>query len=195
MADEWRVRVSLPKGSRAAEDSPWAAAMRALPSRVSDDVKVSQTPGRLFLYAATAAAAARAEQVLRDVLAEHEVTAAVRCDRWNSIRDTWTSHEDLMAAEREKSVATGRAAWQVRVDPSSYQELKALARRLEAEGFSVVRRWQHLITGADCEDDAYALADQVRGYSSADTRIRVQPGVYERPAVRVQVPGTGTIWV
>lgn len=195
MADEWRVRASLPQGSRAVENSPWAAAMRALPGRVSDDVTISQTPARLFLYAASAGAAARAEQVLRDVLAEHEVTAVVRCDRWNPISDRWTSHEDLMEAERKKSAATGRATWQVRVDPSSYQELKELARRLEAEGVPLVRRWRYLVAGADCEDDAHALADRIRDYGSDDTRVRVQLGVYDRPAVRVEVPGTGPIWV
>ena len=99
-----------------------------------------------------------------------------------------------MEAERAKSAATGRAVWQVRVDPSSYYELRALGRRLEAEGVSVARRWRYLIAGAGCEDDARDLADRIRGYSSADTRVRVQPGIYERPAVRAWVPCAGQIW-
>ena len=85
-----------------------------------------------------------------------------------------------MNAERRKSAATGRAAWLVRVGPSSHRELKALAQRLEAEGFSVARRWRCLFAGANCEDDTHALADQIRGYSSVGTRIRVQR-VYDRP--------------
>jgi hypothetical protein len=62
-----------------------------------------------------------------------------------------------------------------------------LARRLEAHGVSVARRWRYLIAGAGCEGGAHALADQVRGYSSACTRIRVQPGIYDVPPVRVWV--------
>jgi hypothetical protein len=137
------------------------------------------------------------EQVVRDAMAERAVSARVRCDQWNPIKQSWTSHEDLMNAEREKSAATGRAVWQVHVEPPSHRELKALAQRLEAEGFSIARRWRHLIAGAGCEDDAHALADQIRGYSSVGTRIRVQPGVYDIPPVRVSQPGdgVGSIWV
>ena len=197
MADEWRVSVSLSEGSRAEEDSPWTAAMSALRSRIGSDIRVSQASRRVFLYAASARSAMQAEQVVRDAMTEHGVSARVRCDRWNPIKQSWTSHEDLMNAERKKSAATGRAAWQVRVAPLFRHELKALAQRLEAEGFSVARRWRYLIAGAGCEDDAHALADQIRGYSSGGTRIRVQPGVYDIPPVRVSQPGdgVGSIWV
>jgi hypothetical protein len=169
--------------------------MLTLRSRISSHIRVSQTPERVFLYAASADVAMQAEQAVRDVLAEHRVTADVRRHQWNPISKSWTSHEDLMKAERRKSAATGRAAWQVRVEPSSRHELKALAQRLEAEGLSVARRWRYLIAGAGCEDDAHALADQIRGYSSAGTRIRVQPGVYDIPPVKVWVPRAGRIWI
>jgi hypothetical protein len=78
----------------------------------------------------------------------------------------------------------GRAEWQVRVEPPSHHELRALARSLEAEGLSVARRWNYLIASASCEGEAHALSDRIRGYSSVGTRIRVQPGVYGRPPVR-----------
>ena len=173
--------------------------MRTLPSRIGSGIRVSQAPRRVFLYAASAHSAMQVEQVVRDVLTEHAVSAEVRCVQWNPIKQSWTSHEDLMKAEREKSAATGRAVWQVRVKPPSHQELKALARRLEAEGFSVARQWRYLIAGAGCEDDAHALADQIRGYSSIGTRIRVQPGVYDIPPVQAWVPlgngGSRRIWV
>jgi hypothetical protein len=198
MADEWRVSVTLPKRSRAEEDSPWTTAMRILRGRIGSDIRVSQAPRRVFLYAASAHSAMQVEQTVRDVLTEHAVSAEVRCSQWNPIKQSWTSHEDLMNAERKKSAATGRAAWQVRVEPPSHHELKALAQRLEAEGLSVARRWRYLIAGAGCEDDAHALADQIRSYSSAGTRIRVQPGVYDIPPVRVWVPLNGggqQIWI
>ena len=199
MADEWRVSASRHKKSRAEEDSPWTTAMRTLRGRIDSGIRISQAPRRVFLYAASAHAAMRVEQVVRDVLTEHAVSAEVRCVRWNPIKQSWTSHEDLMSAEREKSAATGRAMWQVHVRPPSHQELKALAQRLEAEGFCVARRWRYLIAGAGCEDDAHALADQIQGYSSIGTRIRVQPGVYDIPPVQVSVPlgngGWQRIWI
>jgi hypothetical protein len=161
--------------------------MHTLRSRIGSGIEVSQTDRRAFLYMASALAAAQAEQVVHDVLAEHDAEADVRCDRWNPISKSWTSHERLMNAERRKSAATGQAAWQVRVGPSSHGTLKALARHLDAEGFSVVRRWRYLFTGANCEDDAHALADRIRGYGSADMRMQVQR-VYDRPPP-VHVPG------
>jgi len=99
-----------------------------------------------------------------------------------------------MDAERKKSAATGRAAWLVRVGPS-HRELKALARRLEAEGFSVARRWRYLFAGANCEDDAHALANQIRGYGSVHTRIRAQRVYDRRPPVRIPLARGGHIWV
>lgn len=197
MADEWRVSVSLPKGSRAEEDSPWTTAMRALRGRIGSDIRVSQAPKHVFLYAASTHSATQVEQVVRDVLTEHAVSAEVRCLQWNPITQAWTSHEDLMNAERKKSAATGRAVWQVRVQPPSHRELKALVQRLEAEGFSVARRWRYFIAGAGCEDDAHALADQIRDYSSIGTRMRVQPAVDDIPPVLVSQPGDGmgSIWI
>jgi len=195
MADDWRVSVSLLTRSHAEEDSPWTAAMRTLPGRVSSDVEVSQTGMGVFLYLASAHAAALAEQVAREVLAEHGVTADVRCDQWNPISKSWTSHEKLMSAERRKSATTGRAAWLVRVGPRSRRGLKALARRLEADGFSVARRWRYLFAGANCEDDAHALADQIRGYGSVRARIRAQRVYGRPPPVRVSAPRVGPIWV
>ena len=194
MADEWRVSVSLPKRLSGKEDSPWTTVMRTLRSRIGSDIRVSQTPKGVFLYATSGDAAMHAEQVVHDVLARHEVTVAVRCDQWNPISKSWTSHEDLMNAERRKTAATGRAMWQVRVEPPSHHELKALAQRLEAAGLSVARRWKYLIVGVSCEDDAHALAEQIQSYSSVGARIRVQPGVYDLPPVSVWVPGTGRIW-
>ena len=189
------MRVSLPKRSRVEDDPAWTTAMRALRSRIGSDIKVSQTPWCIFLYPASAHAAVQAERAVRNVLAEHDVTAVVKCDRWNPISKSWTSHKDLMNAERRKSAATGRAAWLVRVGPSSHREMKALARRMEAEGFSVARRWRYLFVGANCEDDTHALANRIRGYGSVGIRIRVQR-VYDRPPpVLVRPYRGGYIWV
>jgi hypothetical protein len=168
------VRVSLPNRSRAEGDPAWTTAIRTLHSRINGDIEVDQTHGLVFRYVASASAAVQVEQAVRNVLAEHDVEADVWCDRWNPISKSWTSHEDLMNAERRQSAATGRAGWQARVGPSSHRELKTLARRLEANGFSVVLRWRYLFTGANCEDDMYALADRIRDYSSVDMRISVQ---------------------
>jgi hypothetical protein len=60
-----------------------------------------------------------------------------------------------------------------------------LAEHLEARGCRVVRRRRYVIAGADCQDDANALAQEIGGYTSAGTVIRVQRAVYggEMPAL------------
>jgi hypothetical protein len=159
--------------------------MRTLHSRFNGDIEVSLAHRRIFLYVASAPAAGQVkqveqvEQVVRNVLVGHDVAADVWCDRWNPISKSWTSHKELMNAERRESAATGLAAWQARVGPSSHRKLKSLARRLEADGFPVTRRWMYLFTGANCEDDTRALADRIRGYTSTRMRISVQR-VYDR---------------
>jgi hypothetical protein len=194
VTDEWRVTAALPEGSCAEDEGRWETAIRAMRARVGDDMKVSVLSDRVFLYTSSAHSAEQAEKLVRDALAAVNVTAGVSSDQWNSVDESWTSHEDFMEAERRKSVATGKAAWQVRVEHSTRHELKVLAEGLEAGGSSVVVRWKYIIAGANCQDDAHALADQIRRRSSADVRIRVQPSVFYRP-VRARVYGTGGIWV
>jgi hypothetical protein len=164
-----------------------------LRSRISGDIRVSQVPRGIFLYATSPDSAVEAEQAVRDVMAEYGVTADFRRDQWNPIWRSWSSHEVLMKAERKMSAATGRAAWLVHVASVDHRKLRALARRLEDEGIPFALRWTYLVAGASCEDDAYVLADQIRGYGPG-ARIRVQPGVYEHPPVRVWIDPRRRIW-
>ena len=82
-------------------------------------------------------------------------------------------HQLLMESETEQSRATGRAAWQVRIELPSHREAVQLAGRLRAEGRPVIRRWKYLILGADNEDEAGALAEMIRQAASPDPSVRV----------------------
>jgi hypothetical protein len=70
-----------------------------LRSRAGDDVSV--TPGKtgVFLYAATADAAAAAEDMAREVLGQVGLVADIRLDRWDPSRQAWLSPGDAAAAE------------------------------------------------------------------------------------------------
>jgi hypothetical protein len=208
MASEWRVSVSLLKRSRGKGSSPWQTAMSTLRSRVGSDIRVSSTKTYVFLYAASAVAAMQAEQMVREVLASTMSarpsgatagTRSIRCggtrprNRQTTPKKPSRQKTPKHCAKRTTTSWTpnakgrqppGGRRGQVRVEPASRDEVKALARRLETEGWSVVRRRKYLVTGAACEDDAHALAHKIRGYTSVGTLIRVQPGVYA-------LPGTG----
>jgi len=155
--------------------------------RLGDRAEVSSHQTQIFVYTATARAAREAEQCVRDCLARHDLTAAVTVDHWDELAEVWrdpagsdpapdAAEDHRTAAERARSLETGLAMWEVRVELSSHHDTEALAAMLTAEGGSVVRRRKFLVAGANSEADARELAERIRGYAPADASIRVEPG-------------------
>lgn len=201
--DEWRVAVTFTHASRAGRVA------QAVRERLAADglhrgpgyrVVLSVDGPRLFLYADNADAAREADRVLREVLALRQLTATATLDRWHPVAQEWRDagvplpeSEDELAAERlsrmdaetEQSLATGQAAWQVRVELPSYREAAELAGRLRADGRPVIRRWRYLILGADNENDAVVLAKMIRQAAPGRASIQVagSPSVDTRPLV------------
>lgn len=177
--------------------SSMRAAMSALRARLGPGVEVTSGKTDIFVYVTTGDAAIWAAHAAREVLAQHGVSAGFRLERWDPAGEAWQdataeprdeaaaalrdAREYLMEQERQRSAATGRAAWQVRVELPLSDDVRALARRLVAEGWPIVRRRKYLIAGADCEDDASDLARAIRGYTAIDAVILVQRGVYGLP--------------
>jgi len=121
--------------------------------------------------------------VAREVLARHDVSAAVRTERWSPREQNWrnademsadvdaerqTVHEYRQEQERERSATSGLPAWEVRVEVASRRDVEALAGHLEAQGWRVRPRRRSVIVWADCEDDAKGLARELSGDGRAD---------------------------
>lgn len=71
-----------------------------LRSRAGEDVSVTAgKTGVVFLYAATADAAATAEGMAREVLAQQGLVAEIRLDRWDPSRRAWLPPGDAAAVE------------------------------------------------------------------------------------------------
>ena len=70
-----------------------------LRSRAGEDVSVTARKTGIFLYAATADAAATAEGMAREVLAQQGIVADIRLDRWDPSRQAWLPPGDAAAAE------------------------------------------------------------------------------------------------
>ncbi len=194
--DDWRVTISLDGQAQAGQ------AQRALSGHeVEEDVRrqlgrtivVGAGDSQIFLYAGTEVAATEAERVARDVLAHDDIQAEFALHRWHPIEEEWESpdvampqteaerqaeHQRLVDAETAESLAAGVGRWQARVEFPSHREAVALARTLEGEGRTVVRRWKFLIVRADNEDDARELAAQLSREAPPDAVVRVEePGV------------------
>ena len=117
MDDEWRVSLvacgQLASGKPVSADS----VCDLLRSHAGEDVSVTVGKTGVFLYAATADAAATAEAMAREVLARQGLAADIRLHRWDPSREAWLSAGDAVAAE-----------------PPSGQERDPRRRRLRAAG-------------------------------------------------------------
>jgi hypothetical protein len=200
-SSDWRVTISL------ADEAHAEQARRSFSEReVEDDVRlrlgrniaVGAGDSQIFLYAGTENAAREAEQVARDVLAEHGIEAEFAVHRWHPIEEEWESpdvalprteaerqaeHQRLEDAETAESVATGTAQWQARAELPSHREAVALAAKLDGTGRTVVRRWKFLVVGANNEDDARELADQIRGEAPPGATVTAEPAGVRLPFI------------
>jgi hypothetical protein len=97
--EEWRVSLiacgQLASGKPVFTDS----VCELLRSRAGEDVSVTAGKIGVFLYAATADAAAAAEAMAREVRAQQGLAADIRLDRWDPYRQAWLPPRDADAAE------------------------------------------------------------------------------------------------
>jgi hypothetical protein len=97
--EEWRVSlvdcVQLAGGTPASANT----VRDLLRDRLGEEISVSAGKTGVFLYAATAEAAATAENAAREVLAEQGLVAVIRLERWEPSRRAWLVPGDAEAAE------------------------------------------------------------------------------------------------
>ena len=189
--DDWRVTLSVsqPQTGQAQPSSSLDQVEADIRGRVGRDIGVGAGEAQIFLYAGTETAAGEAEQIARDVLARHGITAGSAVHRWHPIEERWETpdvpmpqtaaerqaeHERLVDAETAEALATGKAQWEVRVELGSHRQAVALGRKLEGEGRAIVRRWRFVLVGAGNEDEARELAGQIRQEVPADAAVKVE---------------------
>jgi hypothetical protein len=191
MAEDWRLTVTLEHeehGLGLLHALPQARLEDDARERLGDAVSVSREGGTVYVYTDTEAAAREAEGVVRGILADDGIEATIALDRWHPEELRWedartplprteadeaAEHERRMAAETAEARA-GRPAWEVRLELPSHHAARELAHRLENEGVPVVRRWSHLLVGADNEDAAAALAERLAA-EAPEARVAVTP--------------------
>jgi len=157
--------------------------------RLGHHVAMSADAPRIFLYAGTEEAAREADQVVRQVMAQRGLGADFALDRWHPAEEEWqdadvpmpqddeqrqAEHERLEAEETRESLAAGHAQFEVRVELPTHHGAVALAKRLEAEGLPVIRRWKFLVLGANDEDDARDLARMIKQEAPAAASVQVE---------------------
>jgi len=189
--DDWRVTLSVsqPQAGQEHQSASLRQAEEDIRGQVGRGIGVGAGEGQVFLYAGTETAAAEAERIARDVLAQAGLAAESAVHRWHPVEERWETpdvpmprtaaeheaeHQRLIDDETAESLASGEAQWEVRVELGSHRQAVALARTLEGEGRAIVRRWKFLLVGAGNEDEARELAAQLRREVPADAVVKVE---------------------
>lgn len=205
-ANDWRLTVRLRDGSQADRAAEHLSAQQVegeVQRRLGGRVVVGIGGGEeLFLYTHSQDAAAAAQQSVSALLAGHEMAADYSLDRWHPVAEEWEpadvalpSTEAELAAERERldaeetseSLASGIAMFEVRVQLASHRDSVALAERLRADGYSVVRRWRFLVVGANNEDQAEEFAAAIRQQAPAGAVVSTEEVGPGRPYTAFEI--------
>ncbi len=190
--NDWRVTISLPGPDhveRVHRSLSTHEVEEDVHRQLGRSIAVGAGDSQIFLYAGSEIAAAEAERVARDVLAQHGIQAEFTVERWHPAAEEWEKadvamprtdaerqdeHRRLLDAETAESLATGVAQWEARAELPSSHEAAELADKLRREGRAVVRRSRFLVVGATNEDEAQEIAGQIRREAPPGATVRAE---------------------
>ena len=168
MADDWRIHIEV-------EENHTGGLLDRLGADLDEEARelareleqkrlaVSRDGDDIFVYASSRADAERAHAVIESQLGSLGGAAhAGLIEHWLEDEERWDD-EPRDETWEEDELERGYAPWEVRVSSRSHREARELADQLEQEGFSVERRWRHLIVGAASKEEAEALAARLHG--------------------------------
>jgi hypothetical protein len=173
VADDWRIRITI-------EDDQAPGLFERLGLELGDEASelarelekgrlaVSYDDDQVFVYASSPAEAERARAVIQAELRDLGIAAVTgQVEHWLEDEERWDDEPPDETWE-EDELERGYAPWEVRVSCKSHREARELADQLEQDGYSIERRWRHLIVGTASKEDAEALAARLHG--------QVEPG-------------------
>jgi hypothetical protein len=168
VADDWRIRIKI-------EDEQAPGLLERLGFELGDEASelaqelekrrlaVSYDDDEVFVYAGSRAEGERARAVIQAELRDLGIAAVTGpVEHWLENQERWDDEppdETWEADELER----GYAPWEVRISCESHRAARELAEQLEQEGYSVERRWRHLIVGTATKEEADALAARLHG--------------------------------
>jgi hypothetical protein len=170
--------------------------------RLGRNVVVTRDGSRLFVYTETEEQARTAEQVVRKLLASHNLTGNVSVSRWHPVEEEWldasaplprteeerdAEYERREAAEADEVDREGEFDWHVVAHLPNRDEATELAERLAGRGQAVARRWRYVVVGAVTRELAEELAGEIRREAppEAEITVEVNPSEYHGPPLFV----------
>jgi hypothetical protein len=162
--DDWRLRIELesPEGLLERLGIADSDADELADELRDHRLAVSKDGDTVFVYADSALALEGARRLIDRELADLGVRGDVRAEHWLRAEDRWDDDPPAPDIDDEL-LAEGHAPWEVRIPCESHDAARALADRLEQDGYGVVRRWRFVIAGCSSREEADALAARLHG--------------------------------
>src|SRR5581483_1729427 len=169
-SDDWRITIQVDDEHADVFTDHFGKGELVSPEalQLADDLNgrrlgVSLDEKTVFVYAGSRADAERARQIVEAELKSLGIPAKTsQIDHWLDSEERWDDEPKEETWEQEE-LDEGYAPWEVHVNCGSHQEARALAHKLEQEGYRPVRRWRYLIVGTASKEDAESLAKRLHG--------------------------------
>jgi hypothetical protein len=169
--DDWRIRVYV-------EDEHAEGLLERLGLDLSFEARklaeelegrrrrlvVSRDNDTVFVYAGSRLDAERARDIVEAELRATGAEGRVGpIEHWLANADRWDDEPPQDFEAEQEVLEEGWSPWEVRLETGSAEEAEALAAKLAADGYSVLRRDRFVLVGADSEEAARELAKRLHG--------------------------------
>jgi hypothetical protein len=200
MSDEWRLEVELDDerhGLSLGERLRAFSLDDEARQKLGDRAIVTRDGSRLFVYTDSEQAAKEAERVLRELIAEDELSAEMWLSRWHPDAEEWkdasaplpetevdreAERRGREAAARARAESQGEMPFEVSVELSRLERAEELERSLDAEGLPIHRRWRHVLVGAPSRERAEELAERLRSEVGDAAGVEIEAHGVRYPA-------------
>jgi hypothetical protein len=175
--DDWRIRIDLAEEHAEGLLERLGVDLGSEARELAEELKgrrlaVSRDDDTIFVYAASRAEAETARSIVDAELREAGAEAQIGpIEHWLANEDRWDDESPEEFEPEQEVLEHGHAPWEVRIEAGSPHEAEELARRLQDEGYGVLRRHTYVLVGASSEDEARELAKRLHGEAEASGEL------------------------
>jgi len=196
--DDWRIRIDVAEEHAEGLLERLGLDLGSEARELAEELKgrrlaVSRDDDTIFVYAGSRAEAETARSIVDAELREAGTEARIGpIEHWLADEDRWDDELPEEFEPEQEVLEHGHAPWEVRVEAGSPHEAEELARRLQDEGYGVLRRHTYVLVGASSEEEAHDLAKRLHGEAEASGELVYETLPQNPFAVFGGLGGTGT---
>jgi hypothetical protein len=196
--DDWRIRIDVEEEHAEGLLERLGLDLGSEARELAEELKgrrlaVSRDDDTIFVYAGSRAEAETARSIVDAELREAGSEALIGpIEHWLADEDRWDDEAPQEFEPEQEVLEHGHAPWEVRVEAGSPHEAEELARRLQDEGYGVLRRHTYVLVGASSEEEAHDLAKRLHGEAEASGELVYETLPQNPFAVFGGLGGTGT---